>query len=54
MANITRRNPFLEPFEDIDRFFSDTFPALKNLRERGDSKQKSITIEFSGDNFLVS
>ncbi len=53
MANITRRNPFLEPFEDIDRFFSDTFPALKNLRERGHSFMPAVDMYEDKDNVIV-
>lgn len=55
MANITRRNPFLEPFEDMDRFFSDafTFPALRGMGEREHGFMPAVDMYEDQDNVIV-
>lgn len=53
MANITRRNPFLEPFEDMDRFFSDAFPALRGFGEREHSFMPAVDMYEDKDNVIV-
>ena len=55
MANLTRRNPFLEPFEDMDRMFSDFLPALRGRGrdEREFSFMPAIDMYEEENNVIV-
>lgn len=56
MTNLTRWNPFMEPFEDMDRMFSEFLPALRRGRDR-DSREltfmPAVDMYEEGDNVIV-
>lgn len=55
MSNLTRWNPFPEPFDDMERMFSDFLPALRRSRDReGDvSFMPAIDMYEEKDNVVV-